>query len=168
MNRAFVKDPDDAGRPEAVPDLPQSPHPNYVRPAGLRKLQAQQAALAARRDQLLEAGRHGDPHELALAQRDLRHIEGRLQRAILVDPAAQPADRVRFGLSVEVGHEEGRTEWLTLVGEDEAEPGSGLLSWTSPLAGALLNAEPGDEVVWRRPAGTQRLEILALRIPEGA
>ena len=78
-----------------------------------------------------------------------------------MDPAAQPADRVRFGLSVEVGHEDGRTEWLTLVGEDEAEPGSGLLSWTSPLAGALLNAEPGDEVVWRRPAGTQRLEILA-------
>jgi transcription elongation factor GreB len=163
VNRAFVKDPDDAGRPQELPERPQSPHPNYVTPAGLRRLQEQVAALTVRRDQLLEAGKLGDPHELALAQRDLRYFEGRLQRAIRVDPAAQTADRVRFGVSVEVCHEDGTTEWLTIVGEDEADAALGMISWVSPLAEALLQAEPGDEVVWRRPAGKQRLEILAIR-----
>ena len=86
-----------------------------------------------------------------------------MQRAILVDPAVQALDRVRFGLTVDVRHEDGSTEALTIVGEDEAEPGTGRISWLSPLAEALLEAEPGDEVAWRRPAGKARLEILAVR-----
>ena len=155
-----MKDPDDAARPEALPERPQSPHPNYVTPAGLQRLRVQAADLAA----LLRAtGPSADPHELALLQRDLRWVEGRLQRAIVVDPAVQALDRVRFGLTVEVRHEDGSTEALTIVGEDEAEPGTGRISWLSPLAEALLDAEPGDEVAWQRPAGKTRLEIIAVR-----
>jgi transcription elongation GreA/GreB family factor len=99
--------------------------------------------LAAR---LQEIGPSADAHELALLQRDRRWVEGRLQRAILVDPAVQALDRVRFGMTVEVRHEDGSIEALTIVGEDEAEPGTGRISWLSPLAEALLDAEPGDEV----------------------
>jgi transcription elongation GreA/GreB family factor len=86
-----------------------------------------------------------------------------LQRAILVDPAVQALDRVRFGMTVEVRHEDGSIEALTIVGEDEAEPGTGRISWLSPLAEALLDAEPGDEVAWQRPAGKTRLEIIGMR-----
>jgi len=160
VNRAFIKDPDDAARPEVPPERPQSPHPNYVTPAGLQRLRAQAADLAARLD---EAGPAMDPYERALLQRDLRWVEGRLQRAVPVDPAAQAPDRVRFGTTVEVRHEDGSTESLTIVGEDEADPGRGRISWLSPLAEALLGAEPGDEVAWRRPAGKTRLEILGVR-----
>ncbi|MBP1772232.1 MAG: putative transcription elongation factor [Holophagaceae bacterium] len=167
MNRAFVKDPDDSGRPEDVPERPQSPHPNYVTPAGLRQLEALAADLAARLHDLREAGKLADPHELAVVQRDLRWAEGRLQRAILVDPADQAPDRVRFGMTVEVCDEAGEAATYTIVGEDEADPALGKLSWASPLAEALLHAEPGDEVVWRRPAGTKRLEILAIRPGQG-
>jgi len=163
VNRAFVKDPDDAGRPEPVPERPQSPHPNYVTPAGLRQLEALAADLAARRDRLREAGKLADPHELATVLRDLRWVEGRLQRAIRVDPHAQALDRVGFGMTVEVQDEEGRIEGYTIVGEDEADAALGKISWISPLAEALLHAEPGDEVVWRRPAGRRRLEVLAVR-----
>jgi transcription elongation GreA/GreB family factor len=46
-------------------------------------------------------GPSADPHELALLQRDLRWMEGRLQRAILVDPAVHALDRVRFGMTVD-------------------------------------------------------------------
>jgi len=158
-----MKDPDDTGRPEAVPERPQSPHPNYVTPAGLRQLEALAANLSVRRDHLLEAGKLADPQELATVQRDLRWAEGRLQRAIPVDPAAQAPDRVRFGMTVEVKDEEGRVEIYSLVGEDEADAALGKISWVSPLAEALLHAEPGDEVVWRRPAGRKRLEVLAIR-----
>jgi transcription elongation factor GreB len=158
-----MKDPDDAARPEVLPERPQSPRPNYVTPAGVQKLRDQAADLAAR----LEAiGPSPDPHEGALLLRDLRWVEGRLQRAILVDPAAQALDRVRFGMTVEVRHEDGSTEALTIVGEDEAEPGTGRISWSSPLAEALLDAEPGDEVAWQRPAGKRRLEILGVRRAE--
>ena len=155
-----MKDSDDAAHPEALPERPQSPRPNYVTPAGLQRLRVQAADLAAH---LQEFGPAADPHELALLQRDLRWVEGRLQRAILVDPAAQALDRVRFGMTVEVRHEDGSTEALTIVGEDEAEPGTGRISWLSPLAEALLDAEPGDEVACQRPAGKTCLEIIGLR-----
>lgn len=158
-----MKDPDDAGRPEEVPDRPQSPHPNYVTVAGLRQLEARVAELAEARDRLLDLGRQADPQDLALVQRDLRYYETRLARAIPVDPDAARPGRVCFGSTVEVSDETGRVETYTLVGEDEADPALGKISWISPLAEALLNAEPGDEVVWRRPAGTKRLEILSIR-----
>lgn len=169
MNRAFVKEQDDGGRPEALPERPQSPHPNYVTPEGLRQLQARAAELGRRRDQLVGLGRVADPQELALVQRDLRYVEGRLARAVPVPPEPGPPDRVRFGSVVEVCDETGTVETFHIVGEDEAEGAAGKLSWVSPLAGALLGAEPGDEVVWRRPAGARRLEILAVRWgpPEG-
>ncbi|HEX9010010.1 MAG TPA: GreA/GreB family elongation factor [Holophagaceae bacterium] len=158
-----MKDPDDAGRPEAVPDRPQSPHPNYVTPDGLHQLEARVAELTEARDRLVDLGRLADAQELALVQRDLRYFEARLARAIPVAPDAARPGRVCFGSTVEVGDEAGRVETYTLVGEDEADPALGRISWVSPLAEALLNAEPGDEVVWRRPAGAKRLEILGIR-----
>lgn len=157
-----MKDSDDADRPEVLPERPQSPGPNYVTPAGLQRLRGQAADLTAR---LRSIGPSADPHERALLQRDLRWVQGRLQRAIPVDPAVQPLDRVRFGMTVDVRHEDGSTEALTIVGEDEAEPGTGRISWLSPLAEALLDAVPGDEVAWQRPAGRTRLEILGVRRP---
>jgi transcription elongation GreA/GreB family factor len=156
-----MKDSDDEAHPEVLPERPQSPRPNYVTPAGLQRLRVQAADLTAR---LGSMGPSADPHELALLQRDRRWVEGRLQRAILVDPATQALDRVRFGLTVDVRHEDGSTEALTIVGEDEAEAGTGRISWSSPLAEALLDAEPGDEVAWHRPAGKTRLEILGVRM----
>lgn len=163
MNRAFVKDPDDAGRPETLPERPQSPHPNYVTASGLRQLQRAAAELADRRDRLVADGKRADPHELALVQRDLRYFEERLRRAVPVDPCAAPTDRVTFGVTVEVVDEQGASSAFTLVGEDEADAAAGRISWVSPLAEALLHAELGEEVVWRRPAGPKRLEIVAIR-----
>jgi transcription elongation GreA/GreB family factor len=163
VNRAFVKDPDDTGRPEEVPERPQSPHTNYVTPAGLRQLQALAAGLEERRDRLVEQGKLANPQELATVQRDLRYYEARLKRAVLVDPDGKPVDRVHFGATVEVRDEAGHVETYRIVGEDEADGAQGRISWVSPLAEALLNAELGEEVVWRRPAGRKRLEIIAIR-----
>ncbi len=163
MNRAFVKDPDDAGRPEEVSERPQSPHPNYVTPAGLRQLQALVAGLEEARDHQVEQGKLANPQELALIQRDLRYYETRLKRAVLVDPDGKSVDRVHFGATVEVRDEEGRVEAYRIVGEDEADGTPGKISWVSPLAEALLNAELGEDVVWRRPAGAARLEIIGIQ-----
>jgi len=162
VNRAFIKDPDDTGRPEDLADRPQSPHTNYVTPTGLRQLQDLKADLAARQSRMQAEGKLANPQEMAIVQRDLRYYQERLNRAVLVESDGKPGGRVHFGAAVEVRDESDAIETYTLVGEDEADPSQGKVSWVSPLGEALLNAEPGDEVVWRRPAGKMRLEILSV------
>ncbi|MCP6133722.1 GreA/GreB family elongation factor, partial [Klebsiella pneumoniae] len=58
--------------------------------------------------------------------------------------------------------EQDQQHQVQLVGEDEADAGRGLINWGSPLGRALLGAGPGDEVLWRRPAGDQMIEIIEI------
>ena len=164
MSRAFVKEPDGEAGPERLPDLPQSAHPNHVTPRGLRRLEERQGQLQESL-RLLRAGTDdmATRVERARLERDLRWVAARIERAIVVDPAGQPRDRVTFGATVEVAEEDGTTREYTIVGEDEADAGRGLVSWVSPLARALLDAAVGDEVTWHRPSGDRELTIRKIR-----
>lgn len=102
-----------------------------------------------------------------MAERDLRYVQERITRAILVDLAQQPKDRVDFGAHVETEDENGVTRSFEIVGEDEADPSQGKLSWVSPLALALKDARVGDTVLWKRPAGDLELEVTAIRYAYG-
>jgi transcription elongation GreA/GreB family factor len=163
MSRAFVKEPD--GEPERaeVPERLQSPHPNYVTPAGLLQLQERVRQLAALCDELIGDG--AEEKRLRYAARDLRYYEERLGRALPVDPADQPADEVRFGTTVEVESADDQRRVFTIVGEDEAEAARGRVSWVSPLARALMGGRVGDTVTWVRPAGDLELTIVGIRKP---
>jgi transcription elongation factor GreB len=163
MSRAFVKEDADSGAGE-IADLPQSSHPNYVTPRGLAQLKARLAAAQAKRRALLDAGGEGGS-DLALANvaREIRYLEARLERAISVDPSAQPRGEVAFGARVRVADDKGAEREFAIVGEDEADAEQGSVSWVSPLAKALIGAEIGDEIVWRRPAGDIALAVLAIR-----
>jgi len=163
MSRAFVKEPDGDEVADGQPELPISPHPNYLRPQGLAKLkdrlaklQQQRCVLAADPDDLLKRT------PLAQVQREIRYLEARIEQAILIDPSAQPAVRVAFGASVEVADEADQIRRFTIVGEDEADPAAGLVSWVSPLARALQDAAVGDLIVWERPMGDLELEVRAI------
>lgn len=154
MSRAFTRE-DDGSAPEALPDLPQSPHPNYVTPGGLADLQARLDAARAGLASHRAAG--DDPAArmaAAVAARDIRYLEERLRRAIPVDPAAQPPGIVAFGAEVTVADEDGGSRVFRIVGEDEADPARGLISWVSPLAEELLGCSVGDEVRFREAAAT--------------
>ncbi|WP_257389541.1 GreA/GreB family elongation factor, partial [Tahibacter caeni] len=94
--------------------------------------------------------------------REIRWLEARIAAAIVVDPQ-QPSDRVAFGARVDVVDEHGNASSYRIVGEDEADAEHGSVSWVSPLARAVIGAKVGDEVLWRRPAGDLRLEIVAIR-----
>ena len=164
MSRAFVKEPDGDEVADTQPELPISPHPNYVRPQGLAKLKErlakllqQRCVLAADPDDLLKRT------PLAQAQREIRYLEARIEQAIPIDPASQPTERVAFGATVEVADEEEQIQRFTIVGEDEADPTAGLVSWRSPLARALQDAEVGDLIVWERPMGDLELEVRSIR-----
>lgn len=162
MSKAFTKE-DDEPRNERLDDLPQSPHPNYVTPAGFAALNDR---LLARRAGLADLRKKGEGIDnwrpIAIAQRDIRFLEERIKRAIVVEPGDQPHGVVAFGAEVEVSHDDIRQTYR-IVGEDEAEPARGLIAPFSPLALALLGARVGDTVEWRKPAGAVDLEVTAIR-----
>jgi transcription elongation GreA/GreB family factor len=164
MSRAFVKEPDSP--PDDVLERPQSEHPNYITPEGLEQLRARLRALEQKRDALGDVT--DDPRrqqQLAELERDLHYFQGRIDRAVVVDPASQPPDEVLFGATVEVLDQEGQSQRFAIVGEDEADAAAGKVSWVSPLAKAMLGARVGDTVTWQRPAGNLELEITAIRYP---
>lgn len=140
MSRAFVKETDQA--PEPAVARPASNLPRYITPAGLAVLHERLAA----------AERAGDAREAE----DLR---ARIEEAVPVEPAGRPQDTVAFGATVTVEDEYKRRSTYTIVGEDEADPHAGTISWRSPLADALLDHRVGDRVTWQRPAGNLSLAI---------
>ncbi|MDB5659195.1 MAG: transcription elongation factor [Cypionkella sp.] len=160
MSRAFVKEGD--GGLDPLPDLPLSPHPNYVTPRGLaalqsrlRDLQTTLATLKARAERL-------DKLPEAAAERDIRYIEARLRTAILIDPTTLLLREVAFGLSVTVRAEDGSQTSYEITGEDEADATLHRIAPQSPLARALIGAQVGDEVIWRKPSGPVSLEIIQI------
>ncbi|MEZ5796067.1 MAG: GreA/GreB family elongation factor [Paracoccaceae bacterium] len=161
MSRAFVNEDASADRPD-LPELPVSPHPNHVTPRGLAALQARLAARLADLAALKARAERLDKLPEAAAERDIRWLEARLKSAILVDPAGHDLSEVAFGLCVTVADEDGRETTYEITGEDEADASRGRIAPQSPLARALLGAQVGDEVVWRRPAGAMTLEVLGI------
>jgi len=160
MSRAFIKEDDANTSGEELPERPQSPHPNYVTPAGLATLQAQLSELQEQRHQLMA---HADAilseEHLKPVERDIRYFQERIERAVVIDPASQPQDKVSFGALVSTEDDEGEKRRFAIVGEDEADPALGKISWVSPLARSLAGASVGDSVTWKRPAGDKTLEI---------
>ena len=160
MSRAFVKE--DGPDNEPLPDLPISPHPNYVTPRGLKALQDRLAATQAELARLKARDDRLDKLPEKAAERDIRYLTARLASAIPVDPASQPAGEVAFGARVTVADEDGAETVYEIVGEDEADAGLGRIAPQSPLARALMGAHAGDIVTWRRPAGAVELEIVGI------
>lgn len=67
--------------------------------------------------------------------------------------------RVRFGATVTVREPDGGESSYRIVGVDETDLDRGWVSWLSPIAKALLNAEPGQRVRLKLPAGDVELEV---------
>jgi transcription elongation factor GreB len=146
VSRGFVKDDDD--RPERPPSRPVSDRPNYVTPNGLALLHGALARARADAD-----------------QRNIEYYEGRIASAEVIDPHSAEPGVVAFGCTV-IGHEQGSGTKIRLriVGEDEADPAHGTISWISPYAEALAGHRAGDRVVVQRPAGPAAVVIEAVEI----
>jgi len=147
MSRAFVKDETVAEAVETVlPERPISPHPNLVTASGLKALEE---ALQSARDALSKAASLQDAIERkrhsAAPARDIRYLSERLTTAQLVTPAPSP-ETVGFGNSVKLEYEDGREVTYRIVGEDEADPAKGLISYVSPVARALIGQRAGATV----------------------
>ena len=163
MSRAFVNEDAQSEAQAELPERPQSEHPNYVTPQGLAALERRLEILLAERSALPDDADEMR-HEAARRRidRNARYLSVRIDRAILVNPDAQPRDEVAFGASVRVCDADGEERVFAIVGEDEADAAVGKVSWVSPLANALLDARVEDTVTWARPSGNVDLEILSI------
>ena len=140
MSRAFVKESDGADGQE-LPELQVSPHRNLVTAAGRQQIEASVERLQA---ELSAARAAADRAAIARVQRDLRYWGERLRTAEVVKPAA--TDTVRFGSTVTLEKEDGSRIEYQIVGEDEAEPARGKISYVAPIASRLIGAVEGDSV----------------------
>lgn len=124
---------------------------------------------------IAEARAHGDLKENAEyhAARDQQSfIEGRvgeinakLGNAQIIDVATlQQTGKVVFGVTVDLIEEEsGEEVTYQIVGEDEADISSGMISITSPVARALIGKEEGDVADVQAPSGIKSYEILTVK-----
>ncbi len=162
MSRGFVKEDDLEHAGTDVPERPLSTQPNYVTANGYALLQAESNKLDLAR-RALEANKDAPSSldKLVVINRDLRYISARLESAIVTKPDIS-ASQVLFGATVTVEDEEGDQHAYEIVGEDEADIKANKVSWTSPLAKALIGHKIGESVVWQRPAGNANLEIIRI------
>lgn len=156
MSVAFVKEESaEAASETQLPDRPISPHPNLVTEAGLKALEEQ---LRQAREAYEVANAIEDVNErrrqMAGPVRDVRYLSERVRTAQLV-PAAASSDTVAFGSTVTFSRDDGRVQTYRIVGEDEADPKAGSISYVSPVARLLLGKAVGDVVTM----GDQELEI---------
>jgi transcription elongation GreA/GreB family factor len=154
MSSAFVKEEEGGEAFEDLPDRPISPHPNFVTPEGLAAIEAELTRLHAAH---AKAQDEDDRIAIAKTSRDLRYWTARRASAQVVHPP-QDASEVHFGSTVTIERDDGRQQTYRLVGEDEADPAKGTISYVSPLARALTGKRVGDVV----RAGTSDAEIVAI------
>jgi transcription elongation GreA/GreB family factor len=141
MSRAFVKETAEGAAP---PERMVASGPNLVTEEGLAKIASEvgrlEAALAAEKNVLLRE----------TLERDLRYWRQSLSTAEVVKPSKE-ADVIAFGARVTFSRNGSRPQTIRIVGEDEADPKSGLVNFRSPLAQALIGAEEGDTVEMQSP-----------------
>ena len=140
MSRAFVKETED--KLEELPDRQISGHRNVVTPEGLAAIEmALERFERAYQDALSKA----DAHASAVAMRELRYWRARRASAEVIRPPHEPG-MVSFGTAVTLRRQDGREQTFRIVGEDEADPSNGTVSYVSPIARAVKTRGVGDLV----------------------
>ena len=134
MSVAFRRESDEEHK-EPKFEVPIPVGPNLVTSAGLRRIHERVAELEA------AVAEERDEARLEEAKRDLRYWLTRKATAELAPPP--PADEVAFGSRV-MFRLRGATRTIDIVGDDEADPANGRISFSAPLARALIGGGEGD------------------------
>jgi transcription elongation GreA/GreB family factor len=153
MSRAFTKETD-ADDSVELPEREVSALPNLVSQRGLGLIDAEIERHSAANAAALAAG---DKVAAARAGRELRYWTARRNSA-QVQPDPVGSAEVQFGSAVNILRADGRRQSFRIVGEDEADPSQGLLSWASPLARELMGKSVGEEI----EAGATEAKIVAI------
>jgi len=159
MSVAFRRESDEEHL-EPKFELPIPAGPNLVTPRGLALIVAQREALEADLKGATASG--ADEDALKRIKRDLRYWHTRQATAEIAPPphgdAVEFGTRVRFLLN-------GAEKTVRLVGDDEADPATGLISFKAPLARAMMGSEEGELLPFGGKADA--IEILQIDAGEG-
>lgn len=159
MSVAFTKEESSETAAETMlPDRPVSAHPNLVTLTGLKQLQAQ---LEEARAAYEAANSIEDVNERRRQQagplRDARYFAERVRTAeLLPDPVSHEV--IAFGSTVSYCRDDHPAQTYRIVGEDEADPKTGSISFASPVARALMGKAVGDVV----EVNEQELDIISI------
>ncbi len=152
--------------------------PNYITPAGHKKLTDEIEYLGGiDRPRVVrevkDAAAQGDRSEnaeyiygkrrLREIDRRMRFLKKRLDAALIVDPSIDRGAVVYFGATVDIEYEDGARATYQIVGEDEIDASTGRISHRSPIGASLLRKNQGDEVELRTPSGVRVFEIIRVR-----
>ena len=140
MSRAFVKDAEEQAA--EFPDRPIPPHRNFVTADGLRAIESALGRFEAAHRAAIDKG---DKEVAAAALREVRYWRARRVSAEVVEPATDKG-QASFGTTVTLRRDDGREQTFRIVGEDEANPARGSVSYVSPLARAVLGHGVQDTV----------------------
>ena len=140
MSRAFVKEVEQ--EIDDLPDRPISVHPNLVTAEGLAAIERTLSRFEAANKAAIAKN---DRMAIAASRRELRYWTARRSSAQIVEPAADKS-KVQFGATVTVQRDDGRAQTFRIVGEDEADPARGSISYVSPFARGVLGGTVGDTV----------------------
>ena len=152
MSVAFRRDGDEEHL-EPKFELPIPSGPNLVTAKGLAQIRAKVAELEG----LLPT--HTEETAITAARRELRYWRTRQATAQLVP--APDGSFVGFGCTIGF-RMNGQQRSITIVGDDEAVPASGLLAFSAPLCRAMMDAEIGEKVDF---AGkSEVIEILTIAV----
>jgi len=162
--------------------LPRPKSSAYITPQGARRLRDELDHLwRVKRPQVTqavsEAAALGDRSEnaeyiygkkqLREIDRRIRFLQKRLDELVIVDRAPSDTSRVFFGAWVRLETDDGEVTEYRIVGPDEFDPATGLISIDSPLARALLKRAVDDEVTVTLPRGKTVYTILDIRYGPG-
>ena len=156
MSVAFRRDGDEEHL-EPKFEIPIPPGPNLVTVRGLVLIGERVTEIAAGIDRLVRQG--ADEAAINAARRDLRYWQTRQITAELVPVPS--GETVEIGTSVTFRFN-GKERVLAIVGDDEADPATGRIAFSAPLARALMGAEAGDVLAF---AGQdEAIEVLGITV----
>jgi transcription elongation factor GreA len=124
---------------------------------------------------IAEARAHGDLKENAeyhaakdqqgFIEARIKEIESKLSHVQVIDVTAIDArGKIVFGSTVVLVDEDTGTEiTYRIVGDDEADIKNGLISYTSPIARALISKNEGDIIEFQAPGGEKSFEVIEVR-----
>lgn len=128
--------------------------------ADLKALRAERPLIV---DAIEEARAHGDLSENAeyhaakerqgQVEAQISDLEGKVGRAQIIDPTTLSGDRIVFGATITLLDDDDKPIKYQIVGETEADATKGRISYSSPLARALIGRSKGDEIEVTVPAG---------------
>jgi transcription elongation GreA/GreB family factor len=159
LSVAFTKEESAETASETLlPDRPISSHPNLVIGSGLRLLERQLQEARAAYETVQATEDVNERRRLsAIPLRDMRYFSERLRTVqVLADPSS--ADVIAFGSTVTFSRADGRVQTFRIVGEDEADPKAGSISFASPVARSLMGKSVGDTA----GSGSNEVEIIAI------